>query len=450
MKRGKRLILLLCVLAVAVGGYFAVTRLTEKESVTETTGSFALTDHGAEELTGLKWAANGTQFDLVRQDGVWTLREDAAFPLDQDAVNALADTLTGMTATRKLEQVEKLADYGLEKPEFTVEADWQNGGSTVYGMGAATPFEDGYYLRLDGEDTVVYTVSQNLKTVFDKRLTALAQTETLPEADTVTRLTVGDRLDVQLENGSWYNAATGEKLESGSVTTLIDAAKALSWKELTDAQADDGRLTELGLGDESALKVTLLNGEETVWQLLIGKETETGNYYARLPGSRMTYVVLSSAVNGLLTADVNQMYRTALTDVTAETLRQIEWRDDGHVWTLNRDVTVQENAGGDGENADGTGTETAVYTVNGTAMEASEAEALLGKMTAMTLSGKPEEAAEGDTLLTAAVTDTDGNVSSLTFMTCDAERYLCVRDGFAYYCDAAAVDQLLRTLRQLR
>ena len=82
-------------------------------------------------------------------------------------------------------------------------------------------------------------------------------------------------------------------------------------------------------------------------------------------------------------------------------------------------------------------------------MEASEAEALLGKMTAMTLSGKPEEAAEGDTLLTAEVTDTDGNVSSLTFMTCDAERYLCVRDGFAYYCDAAAVDQLLRTLRQI-
>ena len=162
MKRGKKMILLLAVLAVAVSGYFAVQGIGKKQTVEETAGTFDLNAKTADDLIGLSWTVGENTLMFKLEDGVWQTMDETVWPVDQEALQNLADRLIGLQATRKLEKVENPADYGLETPAAAVTAVWKNGSSTTYTMGDATPFEDGYYLSLSEQDGTVYTISSSL------------------------------------------------------------------------------------------------------------------------------------------------------------------------------------------------------------------------------------------------------------------------------------------------
>ena len=122
MKRGKKMILLLAVLAVLVGGYVGVQRLNQTQSVTETDGTFDLTAKKAEDIMGISWTKGENTFSFKYENDTWQTTESPAWPVDQDVLQALADQLIALQATRKLEDVSNLADYGLESPEITVTA----------------------------------------------------------------------------------------------------------------------------------------------------------------------------------------------------------------------------------------------------------------------------------------------------------------------------------------
>ena len=51
------------------------------------------------------WVKDDVTYDFVKTDGVWAKADEAIFPVDQDALNALAEDLLDLTATRKLEDV---------------------------------------------------------------------------------------------------------------------------------------------------------------------------------------------------------------------------------------------------------------------------------------------------------------------------------------------------------
>ena len=330
MKRGKRALILAGVLAVLVLVYVGVQKgvSSQPEAVTEESGAYPLTSHTAEEMTSLQWTSGDGEeqetLHFVKTDGQWRVEGDEAFPVKQDSVEGLAETLTALKADRKLENVEKPEDYGLLEPAFTLTAGWSDGTETVYSMGDETPFGDGYYLSLSGEDGTVYTVADALSGDFSGSLLSFAQSEELPAVENVTRLVVGDTLDVEGtaektegEGSSlrWTWKATGEKLDGSEVEALIDEAKNLRWTKLKAVNADDEALSGYGLTDEQATAITLYDGETIVWKLLAGAEADEGGRYVRLPDSAMVY---TADVASLLEADVGSLYDAALTDLTAE------------------------------------------------------------------------------------------------------------------------------------
>ena len=291
MKCGKRALILAGVLAVLALVYVGVQKgvSSQPEAVTEESGSYPLTSHTAEELTSLQWTSGDGEeqetLHFVKTDGQWRVEGDEAFPVKQDSVEGLAETLTALKADRKLENVEKPEDYGLLEPAFTLTAGWSDGTETVYSMGDETPFGDGYYLSLSGEDGTVYTVADALSGDFSGSLLSFAQSEELPAVANVTRLVVGDTLDVEGtaektegEGSSlcWTWKATGETLDGVEVEALIDEAKNLSWTELKAVNADDEALSGYGLTDEQATAITLYDGETIVWKLLAGAEADEG------------------------------------------------------------------------------------------------------------------------------------------------------------------------------
>ena len=161
MKTRKKLILLLCALVLVTGGYFCFRSPEEKAPVQESAGVFDLTDQTLDDLTGISWTAEGKTRTFTLQDGQWKAAEDSAESADTAAAGALAEQLVNLQATRRIENVDSLEEYGLTNPAVVVTAEWKN-GSTVYSMGEPTPFGDGYYLSLSGRGETIYTIASPL------------------------------------------------------------------------------------------------------------------------------------------------------------------------------------------------------------------------------------------------------------------------------------------------
>ena len=439
MKRGKRALILAGVLAVLVLVYVGVQKgvSSQPEAVTEESGSYPLTSHTAEELTSLQWTSGDGEeqetLHFVKTDGQWRVEGNEAFPVKQDSVEGLAETLTALKADRKLENVEKPEDYGLLEPAFTLTAGWSDGTETVYSMGDETPFGDGYYLSLSGEDGTVYTVADALSGDFSGSLLSFAQSEELPAVENVTRLVVGDTLDVEGtaektegEEASlrWIWKATGEKLDGSEVEALIDEAKNLSWTELKAVNADDEALSGYGLTDEQATAITLYDGETIVWKLLAGAEADEGGHYVRLPDSAMVY---TADVASLLEADVGSLYDAALTELTAEEVSTISVKAGDQLW---------EYAADSGD----TDTETAAETPRW--------EQLFEKFSAMKATGRVAETPGTTPVLEAQIVTRTGGKETFVFFLYDESSYLMpINETTGYLFSADKADQLLRILR---
>lgn len=451
MKRGKRALILAGVLAALVLVYAGVQKsVSQPENVTEESGTYALTAHTAEELTGLQWT-NGDgdeqetlHFVKTGEEEQWQVDGDETFPVEQDSVEGLAETLTALKADRKLENVEKPEDYGLLEPAFTLTAGWSDGTETVYSMGDETPFGDGYYLSLSGEDGTVYTVADALSGDFSGSLLSFAQSEELPAVENATRLVVGDTLDVEGtaektegEGSSlrWIWKATGEKLDGSEVEALIDEAKNLRWTELKAVNADDEALSGYGLTDEQATAITLYDGETIVWKLLAGAEADEGGHYVRLPDSAMVY---TADVASLLEADVGSLYDAALTDLTAEEVSTISVKAGDQLWEYAADIveTAAENSDANGD----TDTETAAETPRW--------EQLCEKFSAMKATGRVAETPGTTPVLEAQIVTRTGGKETFVFFLYDESSYLMpINETTGYLFSADKVDQLLRVLR---
>lgn len=449
MKRGKRALILAGVLAVLVLVYVGVQKgvSSQPEAVTEESGSYPLTSHTAEELTSLQWTSGDGEeqetLHFVKTDGQWRVEGNEAFPVKQDSVEGLAETLTALKADRKLENVEKPEDCGLLEPAFTLTAGWSDGTETVYSMGDETPFGDGYYLSLSGEDGTVYTVADALSGDFSGSLLSFAQSEELPAVENVTRLVVGDTLDMEgtaetaEEEASlrWVWKATGEKLDGDEAEALIDEAKNLSWTELKAVNADDEALSGYGLTDEQATAITLYDGETIVWKLLAGAEADEGGRYVRLPDSAMVY---TADVAFLLEADVGSLYDAALTELTAEEVSTISVKAGDQLWEYAADIveTAAENSDANGD----TDTETAAETPRW--------EQLFEKFSAMKATGRVAETPGTTPVLEAQIVTRTGGKETFAFFLYDESSYLMpINETTGYLFSADKVDQLLRILR---
>jgi len=155
LKRTWKLLILFLALAVVAGAYILAQNLGKPADTKEESGKYPLIAKSAGELSGFGWAADGNEFSFVKKDGQWAVDKGTVFPVNQEAVQGLADKLLGLTAVRKLTGIKALADYGLDSPGFTVKAAWADGTGTSYAMGAETPFKDGHYaIASDAPDTV--------------------------------------------------------------------------------------------------------------------------------------------------------------------------------------------------------------------------------------------------------------------------------------------------------
>lgn len=327
MKRGKKLIVLLAVLAVLLAATCAVLKLTpeDTDAEPEDTGVsvFAL---DPEAVTELSWTYEGETLTFVKSDGAWAYAGDSAFPLDETYLTTILTALSGVTANKTIEAPEDLAQYGLEEPACAVTVT--AGGAAGLLIGDETGIGGERYLSTG--DGNVYLVDEDILDSFAYSLLDLVEKETIPSITGVTSLEVISNTQSftlnyaesggEEDDGVWlWNGDSELPLDTELTEALIETVTSMSWGACVDYNAA-GTLSDYGL--DAPVATVTVNYAETEqaeagasFVLEIGEDA-SGTCYGRIAGSSMVYEIDASISDAMLTASCESLSPAA--DQTAE------------------------------------------------------------------------------------------------------------------------------------
>lgn len=304
----------LCIAAAAFivlgGAYIALAgQQTETE---ETAAIDELTDLSVTDLT---YSNAQGEWHLTKTDDVWSYADDAACPIDSDAVQEFVDEIEQITADRKLDHSDDDADYGLDAPDYTMELS--DGSQTV----TVTASMQDSVTYLKANDTV-YATTAYLPEGLDQGLNDWIAYENIPYAteDSLTEIAWGDTTVTRVlkeetedttEETTDEEAATQWQITDGSGTrtveqdstmdTFLGAVRNLYVLSCADySVTDTSRKQTYGLDQPETLKVSYATEDGTAsYTLTIGASDGSGGYYAMLDDNGIVLVLEAEGVDTL-------------------------------------------------------------------------------------------------------------------------------------------------------
>ncbi len=98
---------------------------------------------------------NQSTGEVVREGGVWNIKQPIQEPADDARLNRLADQLAKLNATRVIsEPGADLGSFGLGQPKLTLRIGLNEGKEEVLQIGETTPDGSAYYTQREGSQPV--------------------------------------------------------------------------------------------------------------------------------------------------------------------------------------------------------------------------------------------------------------------------------------------------------
>lgn len=340
-----RLLLLAGAAALLIAAYLVWSALSSRARDTGETVLFQASD-----IVEIQSSYAGEEQAFIKEQGVWVLKSDAAFPLNTAYIGDMEEALSSLVATGKLES-EDLTEYGLAVPAFEITAKTASGDEFTCAVGNENNTADVVYLRTGGS---VYTVDIG----FSRRFchTLLEMVEKQPLLD----LQPSDVTEITLENGngnwslkrdqaaipkgysklSWVRN-DGAAADSEQAKALIQAVAGMRAEETIAYQPDEATLFQYGF-DQPLTSIGIRYGE-TEWTAQIGNKTDSGLTTVWLPGTQLlaTFAVtvpeeiLSLTPQDSLNRQVFPVEFEGLTYADVEvdgTSKRVEFSQEGSAW----------------------------------------------------------------------------------------------------------------------
>lgn len=169
-KKGLPLVLGMILLILLVVLYIGLVKHNGKTSE-ESEETLKVLDLAAEDIISVRIELDETEETFTIQDDIWSLESDAAFQVDSSTVNTLISTFVQLTASRILENVSDLEQYGLEQPVHSVVLTDKNGNTYTVCFGDCNSVTGEQYVSVTEESGRVYTVdasvSSSISTVLE-------------------------------------------------------------------------------------------------------------------------------------------------------------------------------------------------------------------------------------------------------------------------------------------
>ncbi len=243
MKKTKNLIILLAVLAVAVAVYIAATVIAKNErkknEIPEET-KITIIEKTASDVSSVSLESAKSHYTIELSSSTYYLKDDHAFPLDQTKAKAIAEAVSSVEANRLVSETGgDSADYGLDKPLYTVKASYTDGAALTFKIGDYNRHTDSYYMSLGGEGKV-YLIDKSFASDFEYSMKDLLTDEKITEPEDGFGCVTG--IEISLSNGTKYKYTLipATISESGEEEDIGE-----SWQlTLTDGEIVTGDFTE--------------------------------------------------------------------------------------------------------------------------------------------------------------------------------------------------------------
>lgn len=153
-KQKKQLIILLVLLVLSIGAFYAITYLLNTVEKTQEISNILVFKNDVSTVSEVSYTANGTAVTLVKDNDNWILKDDQKFELDQDKAAEIVSYCTNLNAREAIETDSELSEYGLDNPSYTITYTLTDGTKGSYSIGDYFEIEGTYFAKVDGDDKI--------------------------------------------------------------------------------------------------------------------------------------------------------------------------------------------------------------------------------------------------------------------------------------------------------
>jgi len=345
MKRTTRMLILVGVLAIVIIGYTAISRLAAEDSATGTGGSavsvFSINKDSVKEIS---WEYEDEEIAVEKVGSAWRYTGDSTFPLSLAKVDQMLTAISNVKASRAIEDVDSLAEYGLDKPSYRVRISNEEGLLVGFSIGDKNEITGDYYLKTDDSESI-YLVDGTLPAAFGNTLLDVVQRETIPDMTTVDALVISTPkktnriVYMSTHKGITYTNAykwfyefdvdgniAYAPLGTAKVNKLQNKIKNIVWEDCLEYNVKESELSAYGLDDPGVtITAEFAKGDFT---LMLG-HTDGDSYYAKTGDSGIVYLVSKETLDDITSADFETLRSDDVCLMEWETVDSMEITVDG-------------------------------------------------------------------------------------------------------------------------
>ena len=474
-----KMILAVAVLAVCCGAYAGVktyvSHQEQKESEAESEENTSVFTASADDIKSLDFMVDDTETTFEKKDDSWVKKDDTDFPVNQSTLDSAASSVTSVESDRVLEDVDNLAEYGLDSPANIIkivtkseDEDGDDTTATLY-VGDENSSTSQYYVRKDDDEKTVYLVDSSCVEPFTKTLYDYAQMEDFPaisSTDTITKISVdGDssyELKKDADTSVWSVSANGEedKADSATVSSLVSSFGSMAYNSMADYKcedkskygldkpystitvdyqeeaetSDDNTETSDSETPDSAETTEMVDKQLTI---LVGNEADDSNRYVMVNDSNEVYTMSEETLSALTDKTEEDFWDMTVSYVSVNSLASLKVNYQGTDYKVNasRETSTDE---------DGNDTETVTYKLDGADLDETTFTTFYNKLINMAAQKRLTEKydPDGDAELTVTFTEEDGDTLEVSYYSYDTNYYAAVVDNKVYLVNKMNVNEL--------
>lgn len=362
MTRSKKLLVLAGALALLAALTLLVTKLNSESDTVEDTYESVFTLE-TDSVNAFSWTYNGETAAFTKTDGEWSYDGDAEFPVNENSVETLLSSLSDIVAYKTIENAKDTDQYGLTEPACTISVSADS--DYVIKLGNLSAIDSELYVSIG--DGNVYLTDSSLLDTFSCSANSLVRKESIPDMSDIVSIEFSAN-DVKMlyaeESGYtysddyvWFTEDNGEytALDTDNAGQIAYYFEYLSWGDCVSYNADEETLAEYGFDSpDSVVTVHYIESEEIETDLTDSdgntitetQETEKtfiveiscvdGNYYGKLPDSKMIYTIGSGAGESACGTTIDSLLPDELISIDMDTVSSIDVILDGASYTVER------------------------------------------------------------------------------------------------------------------
>ena len=478
MKKSTKLVSAVVVLAVLGGVYVGLNTYVSKEekaeSSSEEESKTEVFSVKTDDIKSLGFIVDKKEVTFEKKDDSWVKKDETAFPVNQTTLDSAASAIETVEADRVLEDVEDLAEYGLDSPSNTVIVDTAD-GTTKLNIGDENTSTNQYYISKDDDDSTVYVVAADTVSPFMNSLYDYAQGEDFPTIDssTVKKVQVSEDedsyvLEENSDGATWDVSGDGssdkesaDTTAAGNVTSGLGSfafdqfvnynAEDLSQYGLDkpyatitvdyqeEVEDDSTDSTESGENDSTASESDSENSDTTAdtdsssedadsktttvdKQLVIyvGDEAGDGSRYVTVDNKQI-YTMSTDTLSAVIDKTPSDLWSLIVNYLSVKNLDQLQvtYGETTNTVNVSRETSTDE---------DGNEKETTTYQLDGEEIESTTFTTFYNKLINMAGQKRLTEAytPAADPEMTAVFTDSDKKQTNDTIHTYDTNYYAAV------------------------